>query len=233
MLASRRRRSRRSLEAKVATARFYAEHLLSEGRIGVARLDRRGRRQRHCDWRSKRSDRFGVVTAHFATGPVPCRCLAVLRHLPLPIIGAPLFIVSNAEARDRAVQGRRRRLDAGAERASGGAARRVARRDHRNARRARPLSSRSKGRAVRDQPDRASSSNDRLEHDLDRCARSYKVPIVITSLGARTDVNAAVHGWGGVVMHDIINNGVREEGDREGRRRPRSPSRPARAATPA
>ena len=37
------------------------------------------------------------------------------------------------------------------------------------------------------------------------CAK-YKVPIVITSLGAREDVNAAVHGWGGVVLHDIINN---------------------------
>jgi nitronate monooxygenase len=48
-------------------------------------------------------------------------------------------------------------------------------------------------------------SNDRLEHDMEVCAR-YKVPIVITSLGARTDVNDAVHAWGGVVMHDIINN---------------------------
>src|SRR5262245_49489743 len=48
-------------------------------------------------------------------------------------------------------------------------------------------------------------SNDRLEHDLEVCAR-YKVPIVITSLGARTDVNDAVHGWGGVVLHDVINN---------------------------
>ncbi len=48
-------------------------------------------------------------------------------------------------------------------------------------------------------------SNDRLEHDMAACAR-YKVPIVITSLGARTDVNEAVHAWGGVVLHDIINN---------------------------
>jgi nitronate monooxygenase len=48
-------------------------------------------------------------------------------------------------------------------------------------------------------------SNDRLEHDMQVCAR-YKVPIVITSLGARTDVNDAVHAWGGVVLHDIINN---------------------------
>ena len=48
-------------------------------------------------------------------------------------------------------------------------------------------------------------SNDRLEHDMEMCAK-YKVPIVITSLGAREDVNQAVHNWGGVVMHDVINN---------------------------
>ncbi|WP_312784692.1 nitronate monooxygenase family protein [Acidovorax temperans] len=48
-------------------------------------------------------------------------------------------------------------------------------------------------------------SNDRLEHDMQVCAK-YKVPIVITSLGARDDVNQAVHSWGGVVLHDIINN---------------------------
>ena len=48
-------------------------------------------------------------------------------------------------------------------------------------------------------------SNDRLEHDMEVCAR-YKVPIVITSLGARVDVNQAVHGWGGIVLHDVINN---------------------------
>ncbi len=48
-------------------------------------------------------------------------------------------------------------------------------------------------------------SNDRLEHDMMVCAK-YKVPIVITSLGAREDVNQGVHSWGGVVMHDVINN---------------------------
>ena len=47
--------------------------------------------------------------------------------------------------------------------------------------------------------------NDRLEHDMQICAK-YKVPIVITSLGAREDVNQAVHSWGGIVLHDIINN---------------------------
>ena len=48
-------------------------------------------------------------------------------------------------------------------------------------------------------------SNDRLEHDMELVAK-YKVPIVITSLGARTDVNDAVHAYGGVTLHDIINN---------------------------
>jgi nitronate monooxygenase len=48
-------------------------------------------------------------------------------------------------------------------------------------------------------------SNDRLLHDLEVCAK-YRVPIVITSLGAREDVNQAVHAWGGVVLHDVINN---------------------------
>lgn len=48
-------------------------------------------------------------------------------------------------------------------------------------------------------------SNDRLEHDLALCAK-YKVPIIITSLGARVDVNDAVHAYGGIVLHDVINN---------------------------
>lgn len=48
-------------------------------------------------------------------------------------------------------------------------------------------------------------SNDRLEADMAVCAK-YKVPLVITSLGAREDVNQAVHAWGGVVLHDVIHN---------------------------
>ncbi|SCU76704.1 conserved hypothetical protein [Cupriavidus necator] len=48
-------------------------------------------------------------------------------------------------------------------------------------------------------------SNDRLEHDLELCAK-YKVPITITSLGAREEVNRAVHAYGGIVLHDVINN---------------------------
>ncbi|MCX7072763.1 MAG: nitronate monooxygenase family protein [Gammaproteobacteria bacterium] len=48
-------------------------------------------------------------------------------------------------------------------------------------------------------------SNNRLEHDLEMCVK-YKVPIVITSLGARVDVNEAIHSYGGITLHDIINN---------------------------
>jgi nitronate monooxygenase len=48
-------------------------------------------------------------------------------------------------------------------------------------------------------------SNERLLHDLELCVK-YKAPIVITSLGARTDVYDAVHSYGGIVLHDVIND---------------------------
>ncbi len=48
-------------------------------------------------------------------------------------------------------------------------------------------------------------TNNRLDEDVALCAK-YEVPVVITSLGAREDVNQAVHGWGGIVLHDVINN---------------------------
>ncbi|MCY7271490.1 MAG: nitronate monooxygenase family protein [Sphingomonas bacterium] len=48
-------------------------------------------------------------------------------------------------------------------------------------------------------------SNDRLEDDILTCAK-WKVPITITSLGARTELNEAVHGWGGITLHDIIDD---------------------------
>lgn len=67
----------------------------------------------------------------------------------------------------------------------------------------------------RDHPDQLSApfavnqivhrTNDRLEQDLELCAK-YKVPLVITSLGAREDLNREVHGWGGLVMHDVIDD---------------------------
>ncbi|MDE2370576.1 MAG: nitronate monooxygenase [Burkholderiales bacterium] len=128
----------------------------------------------------------------------------VLRRVPLPIIGAPLFIVSNPKlviAQCQAgIVGSVPALNA------------------------RPASQLDDWLAEidetlaawdRDHPDRKAApyainqivhkSNDRLEQDLAVCAK-YRVPIVITSLGARTDVNEAVHGWGGVVLHDVIND---------------------------
>ena len=48
-------------------------------------------------------------------------------------------------------------------------------------------------------------SNDRFEQDVEVCAK-WKVPIVITSLGAREDLNHAVHSWGGITLHDIIDD---------------------------
>ena len=48
-------------------------------------------------------------------------------------------------------------------------------------------------------------SNSRLQEDLATCAK-WKVPIVITSLGAIEELNQAVHGWGGITLHDVIND---------------------------
>ena len=129
---------------------------------------------------------------------------AVLSNLPLPIIGAPLFIVSNPklviEQCKAGVVGAMPSLNA----------RPAAQLDEWLAEIVETLAAHD-----RDHPHRKAApfainqivhkSNDRLEHDMQVCAR-YKVPIVITSLGARTDVNDAVHAWGGVVLHDVINN---------------------------
>ncbi len=67
----------------------------------------------------------------------------------------------------------------------------------------------------RDNPDRPAApyavnqivhkSNNRLEEDMEVCAK-WQVPMVITSLGAREDLNQAVHKWGGIVLHDVIND---------------------------
>lgn len=48
-------------------------------------------------------------------------------------------------------------------------------------------------------------SNSRIEHDLQMCVK-YKVPVVITSLGAVPEVNQAIHSYGGIVLHDIIHD---------------------------
>jgi nitronate monooxygenase len=67
----------------------------------------------------------------------------------------------------------------------------------------------------RDNPDRPAApyavnqivhkSNNRLEEDMEVCAK-WQVPMTITSLGAREDINNAVHAWGGIVLHDVIND---------------------------
>ena len=67
----------------------------------------------------------------------------------------------------------------------------------------------------RDNPDRPAApyavnqivhkSNNRLEQDVATCGK-WQVPITITSLGAREDLNAAVHSWGGIALHDVIND---------------------------
>jgi nitronate monooxygenase len=128
----------------------------------------------------------------------------VLGSLPLPIIGAPLFIVSNPKlviAQCKAgVVGSMPALNA----------RPAEQLDEWLAEITETLAAYDKANPHKPAAPFAINqivhkSNDRLDHDLQMCAK-YKVPIVITSLGARTDVNEAVHAWGGVVMHDIINN---------------------------
>ena len=128
----------------------------------------------------------------------------VLARLPLPIIGSPLFIISNPKlviAQCQAgVVGSMPALNA----------RPASQLDEWLAEITETLAAYDAAH-----PDAPSApfainqivhrSNDRLEQDMALCAK-YKVPIIITSLGARTDVNDAVHGWGGVVLHDIINN---------------------------
>jgi nitronate monooxygenase len=127
----------------------------------------------------------------------------LLRSLALPVIGSPLFIVSNPELViaqcTSGIVGSFPAL---------------------NARPASMLEEWLKrireGLAEHDDkhPDRPSApyavnqivhkSNDRLMHDIEVCTK-YEVPIVITSLGAREDVNQAAHSYGGIVFHDVIN----------------------------
>ena len=132
--------------------------------------------------------------------PVP----AIFDRLRLPVIGAPLFIVSNPDlviAQCKAgIVGSFPALNA------------------------RPQSQLDEwihqieeelAAHDRDHPDAPAApyavnqivhrSNDRFEQDMATCAK-WKVPIVITSLGAREELNHAVHGWGGITLHDIIDD---------------------------
>ena len=129
---------------------------------------------------------------------------ATLRNLPLPIIGSPLFIISNPtlviEQCKAGVIGSMPALNA----------RPAAQLEDWLAEITETLASYNAAH-----PDKPAApfainpivhkSNDRLEHDMALCVK-YKVPVIITSLGAREDINAAAHSYGGVVLHDIINN---------------------------
>ncbi|MFG6414828.1 NAD(P)H-dependent flavin oxidoreductase [Roseateles sp. DC23W] len=128
----------------------------------------------------------------------------ILKNLPLPAIGSPLFIISNPKlviAQCKAgIVGSMPALNA----------RPAELLDEWLAEITTELAA--YNRANPDKPAApfainqiVHKSNERLEHDMQVCAK-YKVPIIITSLGAREDVNQAVHAWGGIVMHDIINN---------------------------
>jgi nitronate monooxygenase len=128
----------------------------------------------------------------------------VLQNLPLPIIGSPLFIISNPklviEQCKAGVVGSMPALNA----------RPAELLDEWLAEITETLAAYNKANPTKPAAPFAINqivhkSNDRLEHDMAVCAK-YKVPIIITSLGARVDINDAVHAWGGVVLHDIINN---------------------------
>jgi len=129
---------------------------------------------------------------------------AILKNLRLPVIGSPLFIISGPDlviAQCKAgIVGSFPALNA----------RPQAMLDEWLHRITEELSAHNRAN-----PDRPAApfevnqivhkSNDRLESDLATCAK-WQVPIVITSLGAREDLNTAVHGWGGITLHDVIDD---------------------------
>ena len=129
---------------------------------------------------------------------------SALQNLPLPIIGSPLFIISNPKlviAQCIAgVVGSMPALNA----------RPASQLDEWLAEITEALAAHNK--AHPEQPAApfainqiVHKSNDRLEHDMALCVK-YKVPVIITSLGAREEINQAAHSYGGVVLHDVINN---------------------------
>jgi nitronate monooxygenase len=129
---------------------------------------------------------------------------AVLQRLRLPAIGAPLFIVSNPDlviAQCKAgIVGSFPALNARPQSLLDEWLHRI---------------TEELAAWDRDNPDRPAApyavnqivhrSNDRLQQDMATCAK-WKVPIVITSLGAIVEVNQAVRGWGGIALHDVIND---------------------------
>jgi nitronate monooxygenase len=128
----------------------------------------------------------------------------ILANLPLPIIGSPLFIISNPklliEQCKAGVVGSMPALNA----------RPAAQLDDWLAEITETLAAYNVANPGAPAAPFAINqivhkSNDRLEQDMALCEK-YKVPIVITSLGAREDVNTAVKAWGGVTLHDVISN---------------------------
>lgn len=129
---------------------------------------------------------------------------SVLKDLRIPVIGSPLFIISNPklviEQCKAGIVGSMPSLNA----------RPVAQLDEWLAEITEELAAYN---ALN--PDRPAApfainqivhrTNDRLEQDMELCVK-YKVPIIITSLGAREEINVAAHSYGGVVFHDVINN---------------------------
>jgi nitronate monooxygenase len=127
---------------------------------------------------------------------------SLARRLQLPVIGSPLFIVSNPDlviAQCKAgIVGSFPALNARPGPVLEDWLKRI--RDE-------------LGQWDEENPDRPSApyavnqivhrSNDRLNHDIDMCVK-YEVPVVISSLGAREELNQAIHSYGGVVLHDII-----------------------------
>ena len=128
----------------------------------------------------------------------------LLRHLPLPVIAAPLFIISTPQlviAQCKAgVVGSMPALNA----------RPASQLDDWLAEITETLAAHN--RAHPESPAApfainqiVHKSNDRLDQDMALCVK-YQVPLIITSLGAREDINAAAHAYGGLVLHDVINN---------------------------
>ena len=127
-----------------------------------------------------------------------------LRNLPFPVIGAPLFIISNPKlVIAQCIAGVIGAMPALNARPASKLADWLAEitetlAAHDKAHPQSPAAPFAINQIVH-------KSNERLEHDMALCVK-YRVPVIITSLGAREDINAAAHGYGGVVLHDIINN---------------------------
>ena len=129
---------------------------------------------------------------------------AILKNLRLPVIGSPLFIISGPElviAQCKAgIVGSFPALNARPQAIIDEWLHRITEElsAHNRANPDRPAAPFAVNQIVH-------KSNDRLESDLATCAK-WQVPIVITSLGAREDLNTAVHGWGGITLHDVIDD---------------------------